>query len=443
MRTSSRPHGLRRLALAGATAAALTVTPPSGRAHADAAGVLGQPSAVTTVAPGVTRTTYPGGKHTWAAVNVLRVDPDIAPLTLRSSVGAASGAVKKVSQVLGDPSLVPRPAAGVNGSFFDDDLMNKYRLPEGDPEGVSVQQGVLLSEASGGGVLLMQHGRPYITTLKTDIAVSAGGASTEVHGINRHPGRIPWERPVSSKGNLLVGFQGDLEAKPDTQVFANDDEIVLFTPEYGIPTPGPLEGSEADSADDPGVEVVVDRGGTVRSLGRGRGGTDIPPGGKVLQGIGAGADWLTAHARVGSSLTVTEKVTDLRFGDEIPLSRSLYAVSGRLIMRQDGKSTYSGSGGDRHARTVVGVDGEGKVLLVTVDADDDRPGMDYNQLGDLLAALDATDALNIDGGGSTTLVVDGALVNKPSDGFERPVSDMVQVTWGGYGVQHRAPSGQG
>ncbi|MDH6127864.1 phosphodiester glycosidase family protein [Kitasatospora sp. GP82] len=436
MRTHSLPHGLRRLAVAGTTLAALGIAPPPVKAHADAGDVLGSPSAVTVLAPGITRTTYPGGKHTWLAVNVLRIDPDVAPLTLRSTVGAAAGSAEPVRRALADTDLVPPPLAGVNGSFFDDDLAKKYQLPEGDPEGVSIQGGVLLSEASGGGVLLMQHGRPYITTLKTDIAVSAGGSSTEVHGINRHPGRIPWERPVSDKGNLLVGFQGDLEAAPDTQVFANDDEIVLFTPEYGIPTPEPLKGSEAAHADDPGVEVVLDRSGTVRSFHKGRGGTTVPAGGRVLQGIGKGVEWLTAHAQVGSSLTLTEKVTDTRFGDEIPLSRSLYAVSGRLIMRQDGRSMYSGSGGDRHARTVAGVDSEGKVLLVTVDADDDQPGMDYNQLSDLLAALDATDALNIDGGGSTTLVVGGSLVNKPSDGFERPVSDAVYVTQGGYGVQH-------
>ncbi|MFB7664502.1 phosphodiester glycosidase family protein [Kitasatospora sp. NPDC056138] len=426
--------GLRRLAVAGAAVATVGVLPPPPASAAQAEDLLGRPSAVTVLAPGLTRTTYPGGGNSWLAVNVLRIDPDAAPLTLRSTVGEAAGSAEPVSRQLSRPDLEPPALAGVNGSFFDDDLMKKYNLPEGDPEGVSIQGGALLSEASGGGVLLLQHGRPYITTLKTDITLAAPGATTEVHGINRHPGRIPWEMPVSRKGDRAVGFQGDLEADPGSQVFTDPDEIVLFTPEFGIPTPAPLTGSEAPAAADPGVEVVLDHSGTVLSFRQGRGGTDVPAGGKVLQGIGQGAEWLTRHARPGQQLTLTEKVTDVRFGDEIPLSRSLFAVSGRLIMRQDGRNAYTGSGGDRHARTVVGVDGGGKVLIVTVDADDDHPGMDYKQLGTLLEALDATDALNIDGGGSTTLVVDGSLVNKPSDGVERPVADSVYVGPGGYGV---------
>ncbi|MGK4580669.1 phosphodiester glycosidase family protein [Kitasatospora sp. HPMI-4] len=429
-----RGAGLRRLAVAGAAVALAGALPPP----ASAAGIedlLGRPSAVIAVAPGITRTVYPGGDHSWLAVNVLRIDPDAAPLTLRTTVGESAGSAEPVSKQLTRPALDPPAIAGVNGSFFDSDLLKQYDLPEGDPEGISIQGGRLLSEASGGGVLLLQHGRPYITTVRTDITLAAPGATTEVHGINRHPGRIPWEMSVDRRSDgRAVGFQGDLESEPGSQVFANDDEIVLFTPEYGIPTPDPLPGSEVPAAAEPGVEVVVDRGGVVRSVRQGRGGTTVPDGGEVFQGIGKGAEWLTEHARVGTVLRLDEKVTDVRFGDEIPLSRSLFAVSGRLIMRQDGRNAYTGSGGDQHARTVAGVDGTGKVLIATVDADDQHPGMDYKQLGALLAALDATDALNIDGGGSTTLVVNGTLVNKPSDGVERPVADSVYVGPGGYGV---------
>jgi len=42
--------------------------------------------------------------------------------------------------------------------------------------------------------------------------------------------------------------------------------------------------------------------------------------------------------------------------------------------------------------------------------------------------LDLRDALNLDGGGSTTMVVQGKIVNRPSDaGGPRPVSDAILV----------------
>jgi exopolysaccharide biosynthesis protein len=49
-------------------------------------------------------------------------------------------------------------------------------------------------------------------------------------------------------------------------------------------------------------------------------------------------------------------------------------------------------------------------------------------LADLLLEFNAVEALNLDGGGSTTMFVQGKVVNKPSDQTgERPVSDAILV----------------
>ncbi|MGH9820300.1 MAG: phosphodiester glycosidase family protein, partial [Pyrinomonadaceae bacterium] len=50
-------------------------------------------------------------------------------------------------------------------------------------------------------------------------------------------------------------------------------------------------------------------------------------------------------------------------------------------------------------------------------------------LAALLLDLGATDAMNLDGGGSTTMFLDGSVVNHPSDKEgERAVSDALVVT---------------
>src|SRR5919109_521873 len=70
----------------------------------------------------------------------------------------------------------------------------------------------------------------------------------------------------------------------------------------------------------------------------------------------------------------------------------------------------------RHPRTAIGVDDAGRVLLVVVDGRRRTSvGMDLVQLANLMRRLGAVSALNLDGGGSSTMVVRGKVKNRPSD----------------------------
>ena len=77
---------------------------------------------------------------------------------------------------------------------------------------------------------------------------------------------------------------------------------------------------------------------------------------------------------------------------------------------------------DRHPRTAIGTNGE-KVFLVTVDGRNRKnsEGVTINELGSLLRWMGANEALNLDGGGSTTMYIRGesndGIVNHPSDGL--------------------------
>ena len=99
----------------------------------------------------------------------------------------------------------------------------------------------------------------------------------------------------------------------------------------------------------------------------------------------------------------------------------------------------------RHSRSGVGVTPEGKLLLVVVDGrrPDYSVGMSLEEFARLFLRLGATFSMNLDGGGSSTLVVEGVVVNRPSDpGGERAVSSAILVLPGG-GVDEAvsAPSG--
>jgi exopolysaccharide biosynthesis protein len=80
---------------------------------------------------------------------------------------------------------------------------------------------------------------------------------------------------------------------------------------------------------------------------------------------------------------------------------------------------------------MIGQDARGFLWLVAVDGrqPDYSIGMRFSDLQRLADRLDLTDALNLDGGGSTTMVVDGQAVNRPSDPLgARPVGDAILVT---------------
>jgi exopolysaccharide biosynthesis protein len=92
----------------------------------------------------------------------------------------------------------------------------------------------------------------------------------------------------------------------------------------------------------------------------------------------------------------------------------------------------------KNPRTAIGLRDDGTILLVVVDGQrNEKPvseafsadgGATIEELREVMLALGARDALNLDGGGSSTLVINGKVVNTPSDPMgERPVSDAVIV----------------
>jgi len=85
----------------------------------------------------------------------------------------------------------------------------------------------------------------------------------------------------------------------------------------------------------------------------------------------------------------------------------------------------------RHPRTLIGLDNKGFIWLAAIDGrqPDYSIGMNFAELQGLCDRLQLTDALNLDGGGSTTMVIRNRIVNRPSDlAGPRPVSDALIVT---------------
>jgi hypothetical protein len=197
-------------------------------------------------------------------------------------------------------------------------------------------------------------------------------------------------------------------------------KVVLYTPANGGST----------KTDTPGVDLVVRvvepagefrLGQTARvellSLNDGAQDGPIPAGGAVLSGEGAGADALRSlWSRVGTGEASHQALLRLAADEDVRES-----VGGSPILVKDGKRWFTDPGDNftdgRHPRTLVGWTPAGDVLLVTVDGRQSEVsvGMSLFEATDFLIALGATEAMNLDGGGSTTFVRGGNVVNKVSD----------------------------
>lgn len=79
-------------------------------------------------------------------------------------------------------------------------------------------------------------------------------------------------------------------------------------------------------------------------------------------------------------------------------------------------------------RTAIGIIEPLHYVFVCCDGrQDESIGLTTNQLAEYMLTLNCQTAYNLDGGGSTTIYFNGKILNNPSDGFERPVSDIVYI----------------
>ncbi|MFI5631365.1 phosphodiester glycosidase family protein [Streptomyces sp. NPDC051664] len=99
------------------------------------------------------------------------------------------------------------------------------------------------------------------------------------------------------------------------------------------------------------------------------------------------------------------------------------------MVRPGDPSFYYGWAAERNPRTIAGVDGHGRIMPATVDGRAvDSLGLSIAESAAVADSLGMENAVNLDGGGSTTMVVDDKMINHPSDAAgERPVGDAILV----------------
>lgn len=370
----------------------------------------------------VVNTGEDGGKTTgpWV-VNVLEIDPadqgTLGPALATDIVPGNEPLTQLAARV--------KAIAAINGGYF---VIGPTDGTPGDLAGISIINGKLVSEAVNGRTSLIlpsASGRDARIAALTSVvtALADDGATREVDGLNRKPGLI--------RGCGGVGGDAPTENPKHDFTCTDSSELIQFTKAFG-------ETTEAGE----GAEVVLDASGHVIEFRQARGG-QIPEDGSVLSATGDAVEWLETYAQPGAKIDIDTRV--LANGEELPLEEIGVINGGPRLLRnreiditafaegfqwQENPEFYYRFGVRRNPRTLAGVTARGKLLLVTVDGR--QPGWSvgatFAESAQIMRSLGATDAVNLDGGGSTTITINQQLVNRPSDATgERPIADAIII----------------
>lgn len=322
-------------------------------------------------------------------INLLRIDLSKARLRMVHAMDEAVGLETVSSLALRYGAL-----AAINSGYFR--TTGTYR---GDSVGIQVLNGQILSESNNG---------------RAAMGIIEGNPEQQI--IFGH-----------------VVFSGELIAGAKTKHLINglnrpraDNELIVFTPEFHRTT----------LTDPSGLEVIVRRGRII-GIRDHEGSSAIPADGFVISAAGSARDWVRQNLRQRGAVRLNLKMAPTETDQKQIWQKAASVIGGGPQLIKDGRVDITNAAekilpafvSDLHPRTAIAKLKSGQVLLVTVDGRQTASiGMSLNMLADLLIEFGAIEAINLDGGGSTAMVIRNKLVNKPSDATgERPVSDALLI----------------
>lgn len=280
--------------------------------------------------------------------------------------------------------------AGINGDFFS--------LKTGECTGLMVDGQIISSPVSKRSYLGILPDKSFFidrASMYATVTTSTVESTTTISAINK---------------------------SRDTSV----NTIVAYTPIYGPSTLTNNNGTEVivklESVVSPNSEVT----GTVIDVRQNLGNSLIPTDGMVLSGIGSGKPYL-AGLNMGDTVR-------LKFNLGPNWRDGVSAIGGGPRIMRNGKVYVENEGFEynivsaRHPRTGIGIDSQGNLIVEVVDGriENFSIGMSLTELANDLKNRGAVDAMNFDGGGSSTIYFNGVVCNYPNNGgSERAISNAL------------------
>jgi hypothetical protein len=195
-------------------------------------------------------------------------------------------------------------------------------------------------------------------------------------------------------------------------------EAIIFTPRYGLQT----DENEA------GIDLTVVNN-EVKNITRAK--APIPSDGYVLSLDPSYSDSFS-RVKVGSKVNLTLKLIPLSAVSSMETKHVIgggprLLKMGQIYISKNSEKFKNDIAKSRAARTAVGISHEGMLVFATVDKGKQSAGATLEELAQIMKDLGCEDAMNLDGGGSSTMVISGEVINSPCNGNETPVSNGILV----------------
>ena len=282
----------------------------------------------------------------------------------------------------------------VNGDFFMTSPTNEVGLPV---SGQVRNDELVLSSHNRACLVLDNDNRPYIDRLTFTGRVTGGDHSFALNLVNRM--RYAYENIAANQSILFTRSYG-----PVTYDGSNTGKMVLLRP---------VEGEFRWNAN--GIEHCV-----IEDIGDAQASRAIPDGKAILWLKGTYAnqtEWMT----VGDVLDISFSLT-LNSGPQDVEIHQLIGGSNHIIM-QNGQ--FKEDWAERHPRTAIGFNADStRLYFVVVDGRHmTSVGVTLKEMKGIFDALGAVNAVNLDGGGSSCILVNDEVINHPSDGPVRAVGN--------------------
>ena len=333
------------------------------------------------VGPGMFHTEYEIRRVPWR-IQVLRMDTDSHPMEFRTvkANNRITGlqAPSKMMDTLANDSVYA--VAGVNGDFYGSG---------GVPVNAQVIDGTLLKKPFPRELIAFNDTfQPYIQTTSFSGSVTRGGNTWSINGINETRGE-----------NHLTVYNSYFGSSTGTNEFGTEVGVRL------------IEDPLVNRATKAVVETVETQQGDMA----------IGSNSMILSGHGTASAFL-ATLSVNDTLSVRLNLN--------PLDQSVKeAIGGSKQFIKNG--VVDSNWEERHPRTAVGFSADSThMYFVVVDGRQTHSvGMKLSELGEFLVMIGVDHAINLDGGGSSAMVIQNEVVNSPSDGGrQRAVANALFVT---------------
>ena len=319
-------------------------------------------------------------------IHILKIDLNNGKVNVKPCLAkGVIGNLERTSSI----ALRNNAIAAVNGSFFE--TRNKLHLPVGFMiiNGQVVNKSILQRTAIG-------------ITKDKKIVFGIPKIKGYVMNLNNRKSVVIWGVNRPRKGN----------------------EAVIYTREYG----------ENTGTDQSGIELAVRYDGTISKISLGN--SYIPRDGFVLSLQGWPADFALktkATDKIGLVYGLSEKWKNVE-----------QAITGGPLLVKDGEITHKENIEFENfndkllaptSRTAIGVSKDNELILVVADgkqSSGEVTGATFDDMAKIMKEAGAVGAIGLDGGHTSTMYVNGKVVNGPLMKYEGLVSNAIVVTYDGW-----------